>query len=87
MTLYICSTVVRHFTVPWQPIVVQFLMSRGRQWYLFYMWHLHFSFAARFSNMPYFRQLLSRNGITKFYEIWYVYRKKFRIYAYNFSSR
>ena len=29
-------------------------MSCGRHWYFFCTWHLHLSFAARFSNMPYF---------------------------------
>ena len=47
-------------------------MSCGRHWYFFCMWHLHLIFAARFSNMPYFRQSLSCNAIMKFYQIWYI---------------
>ena len=47
-------------------------MSCGRHWYFFCTWHLHLIFVARFSNMPYFRQSLSRNAITKFYQIWYI---------------
>ena len=55
---------------------------------LHFMWHLRLNFAARFFfNMPYFRQSLSRNAITKFYQIWYTYRKTLRVDAYDFSSR
>ena len=87
MTHHICSTVVRHTTVPYRPILMQILMSCGRHWYFFCMWHLHHSFAARFSKMPYFRQSLCRNAIAKFDQILYIYRKTFRIYAYNFSIK
>ena len=72
MTRHLCSKVVRHITGSYLPILMQFLMSFGRHSYFICLWHLHLSFAARFSNMPYFRQSLSRNAITKFYQIWYI---------------
>ena len=48
-----------------------------------FMWPLHLSFAVCFSNMPYFRQSLSRNAIMKFYQKWYTYRKILRVDAWN----
>ena len=35
--------------------------------------------------MPHFRQSLGCNAITKFYQIWYTYRKTLSFYAYNFQ--
>ena len=58
----------------WPPLVFNF------------MWPLHISFAARFSNMPFFRQSLSRNAITKFYQMWCIYRETLPVDACNFSS-
>ena len=45
--------------------------------------HLFLSFATRFSNMPYFRQSLSRYAMTKCYWIWQIYPNTLRINAYN----
>ena len=69
---------------------MQFLVSCGRHSFFIFMWPLHLSFAARFSNMPCFRQSLSRNAITKFHQMWYIYiyiySKTLSIDACNFSS-
>ena len=69
MTHHICPTVVRPISISHSRISVQYLMSCGRHRYFIWSWDLDVSFAVHFSNLPYFRQSLSRNALTKFHQI------------------
>ena len=54
--------------------------------YLSCMRYLNVSFAAHFSNMPYFRQSQSLNANTDFHQIWSIYSTTLHINADKFLS-
>ena len=87
MTRHLCPTVVRPMSISYSRISVQYLMSCGRHRYFIWLWDLDVSFAAHFSNLPYLRQSLSRNAITKFTKFAvYIIKHYILMHTYNFLS-
>ena len=71
------SPSLSHGRTPHNCILITHLNAISNElghWHFICVWHMNLSFAMRFSNMPYFKQPLRRNAITKCHKkLGYIY--------------